>query len=83
MIALLFSSKLVSFCVLCEWFAEKLNSESVNSLPKSLKSPLLLLAKLPENEFILVLPTLLANDSVAELVHSLAYVSVNKKKIMM
>ena len=73
----------MSFCVLCEWFAEKLNSKSVNSFPKSLKSPLLLLAKLPENEFILVLPTLLANDSVVELVHSLAYVTVNKKKIMM
>jgi len=37
---------------------------------------------LPENEFIFVLPTLLANDKVAELAHSLAYVTVSKKKTM-
>ena len=59
------------------------NSESVNNLPTSLKSPLLLLAKFPENELILVLPALLANAMVAELVHSLAYVAAIKKRTIM
>ena len=80
MTAPLCSTRLVSFCVPRVWFADKLNSESVNSLPKSMKSPVLLLTNLPENELILVLPVLLANDRVAELDHSAPLIIENKKE---
>jgi hypothetical protein len=66
-----------------ECVAEKVNSESVNSLPKSMKSPVLLLTKLPENEFMLVLPALLANEKVAELDHSEPLIIEDKKRRIM
>jgi hypothetical protein len=48
-----------------------------------MKSPVLLLTKLPENEFILVLPALLANEKVAELDHSAPLIIENKKRRIM
>ena len=65
------------------WFTIKLNSESVNNLPNSVKSPLLLLVTFPVNEFMLVLPALLANEKVAELDHSEPLMIEEKKRRIM